>query len=282
MQQSRMQQTLAVILTVVAACGGAAKAGKKALAGNQPVPGSRGAAGVRLPPINAPFDYQLGGAYPPPSGVQIVSRDRAAAPATGLYNICYVNGFQIQPGELDTWQASHPDLILKDSVGQPIVDSNWNEVLIDVSTPQKRASVAAIVGAWIDGCASAGYDAIEIDNLDSYSRSQGTLSADDCVAALGLFAERAHAQHLAIAQKNASELVTRRGEMGTDFAVVEECNRFSECDTYRAGYGDSVLLIEYVKDNFMAGCHDYPELSIVLRDLYLVTPGTAGYVDDGC
>jgi hypothetical protein len=44
----------------------------------------------------------------------IVSRDRTASPAAGLYNICYVNGFQIQPDEEALWLAEHPDLILRD------------------------------------------------------------------------------------------------------------------------------------------------------------------------
>lgn len=241
-----------------------------------------GPTSLRLPPANAKFDYQLGGSYTPPSGVQVLSRDRNAAPAAGLYNICYVNGFQIQPDELSMWQSAHPDLILKDGNGKPIIDTNWNEALVDVSTPQKRADVAAIVGAWIDGCANAGYDAVEIDNLDSYSRSQGKLTADNCVAAIKLFADRAHARHLAIAQKNSSELVPRKAEMGTDFAVAEECNRYDECDAYRAGYGDTVFVIEYVKANFTTGCQKYPNLSIILRDLNLVTPTTSGYVYDAC
>ncbi|MGR3867947.1 endo alpha-1,4 polygalactosaminidase [Streptomyces graminifolii] len=39
---------------------------------------SRSAPGtVRLPPLHA--DYQIGGAYPPPAGVRVVSRDRTAA-----------------------------------------------------------------------------------------------------------------------------------------------------------------------------------------------------------
>ena len=53
----------------------------------------------QLPPHNANVDYQLGGAYAPPTGVEIVSRDRHATPAAALYSICYVNGFQIQPNE---------------------------------------------------------------------------------------------------------------------------------------------------------------------------------------
>ncbi len=40
---------------------------------------------VRPPTANAVFDYQLGGAYPPPDKVRAVSRDRTAKPAPGRY-----------------------------------------------------------------------------------------------------------------------------------------------------------------------------------------------------
>jgi len=43
-----------------------------------------------------------------------------------------------------------------------------------------------------------------------------------------------------------------------------------------------VLVVEYRRSDFEAGCADFPQLSIVLRDLELVTPGSAGYVYDGC
>lgn len=245
-------------------------------------PGGDGTLGLRLPPLNAGLDYQLGGPYPPPSGVMIVSRDRTEAPASGLYNICYVNGFQIQPGEAADWQAQHPDLILRDGTGAPVIDVAWNEMLIDVSTPAKRTAVAQIVGGWIDGCKTAGFDAIEIDNLDSYTRSGARLVEADAVAAMALFSARAHAAGMPIAQKNSAELVPRAAELGTDFAVAEECNTFDECPAYQAGYGDHVLVIEYVRADFAKGCTAFPGLSIVLRDRDLVTPGTAGYVFDGC
>ena len=54
---------------------------------------------VDLFPVNGNVDYQLGDAYTPPSGTQIVSRDHTADPASGIYNICYINAFQTQPGE---------------------------------------------------------------------------------------------------------------------------------------------------------------------------------------
>lgn len=237
---------------------------------------------VTLPPRDAPLDYQLGGAYPPPTGVRIVSRDRTATPAAGLYNLCYVNGFQIQPDEADLWLTQHPDLILRDGAGQPVIDADWNEMLIDVSTPAKRAAVATIVGGWIDGCAAAGFDAVEIDNLDSYTRSQGRLTADHAVAAMAMFSTAAHGHSVAIAQKNSAELLPRVAELATDFAVAEECNRFSECGDYTAAYGDAVLVIEYRRADFDAGCRDFPALSIVLRDLDLVPPSQPSYLYDGC
>jgi len=237
---------------------------------------------VVLPPADARFDYQLGGAYTPPAGVMVVSRDRTAQPAAGLYNICYINGFQIQPDETSFWMTQHPDLILKDGGGNPVIDTDWNEMLIDVSTAAKRDAVATIVGGWIAGCKQAGFDAIEIDNLDSYTRSQGLLTEDNAVAAMALFSASAHASRLAIAQKNSSDLVVRRAELGTDFAVAEECNHYSECAAYTAGYADHVIVIEYVRADFTTGCTAYPNLSIILRDRDLVAPGNAAYVYDGC
>ncbi|WP_370384278.1 endo alpha-1,4 polygalactosaminidase [Catenulispora sp. GAS73] len=73
----------------------------------------RTGAQVTASPEHARFDYQFGGAYPHPDGVRIVSRDSTASPAAGLYNICYVNAFQVQPGTDDWRQKNHPDLLLR-------------------------------------------------------------------------------------------------------------------------------------------------------------------------
>jgi hypothetical protein len=235
-----------------------------------------------LPPANAGLDYQLGGAYPPPAGVQIVSRDRNAPPAGVGYDICYVNGYQTQPDEEAFWLDDHPDLVLRDGNGDPVIDPDWNEMLLDITTSAKRAALADIVGGWIDGCAASGFDAVEIDNLDTYSRSGGLITEDHAVAFMALLSLRAHGAGLAVAQKNSAEIVGRRAEMGTDFAVAEECNLYDECDVYTGAYADAVLVIEYTESAFATGCASYPELSIVLRDLDLVTPSDPGYVHDGC
>jgi hypothetical protein len=243
---------------------------------------SGGTTGIVLPTANASFDYQIGGAYTPPSGVKVVSRDRNSAPAAGLYNICYVNGFQAQPDEESFWTSQHPTLILRDSSGNPIIDADWGEMLLDTSTDAKRTQLAAIVGSWITQCKTDGFNAVEIDNLDSYSRSSGLLTQANNIAFMALLSAIAHQNGLAIAQKNSSELVGSVAAMGTDFAVVEECNRYSECDTYTAVYGNLVFIIEYRTQDFQAGCNKYPELSIVLRDLDVSTPSSSSYVYQGC
>lgn len=235
-----------------------------------------------LPPLDASFDYQLGGAYPPPAGVEIVSRAGEESPAAGAYSICYLNGFQIHPDHAAAWLADHPALILRDSAGDPVIDPAWDEMLIDVGTPAKRAAVAAIVVPWIEACAAAGFDAIEIDNLDTFTRSGGRLTADDAVAMMQSYSDAAHARGLAAAQKNAIELVGRRSELRTDFVVTEECARYGECGAFAAAYDDHVLVIEYSQADFDTACEGWPELSIVLRDLHLATPASGAYRFDGC
>jgi hypothetical protein len=248
-------------------------------AGASPVPTARS---IRLPPPNAGFDYQLGGGYAPPAGVTVISRDRTDTPAPGLFDICYVNGFQIQSDDVDWWKANHPDLMLRDKAGKLVIDPDWDEIMLAPTTEQRRAELAQVIGGWIAGCAADGFDAVEIDNLDTFTRSHGLITEDDAVAQIRLFADAAHAQGLAIAQKNSAEIVGRRDEMGTDFAVAEECDRYSECDAYTGAYGEHVLVIEYRRKDFDKGCAAYPQLSIVLRDLDLVTPADRGYVYDAC
>ena len=273
---------IVIAVLVVAACGSRPGSGDDMPGDDASVDGDGAVNMVDLPPVNAKFDYQLGGKYTPPAGVTVVSRDRRVAPAEGLYNICYVNGFQTQPAEASYWLDLHPDLILRDAAGNPVMDPDWNEMLLDIRLAEQRAAISSIVGGWIQECRNLNYDAVELDRLDSFTRSQGLLVEQQAVYMMKLFADKAHAAGLAIAQKNAVELVPRKTELGTDFVITEECNRFSECDQYMAGYGDHVIVIEYRQQDFNAGCLAYPNLSIVLRDINVTTPQMAGYVYDGC
>lgn len=229
------------------------------------------------------WDYQIGGAYAPPSGVRIVSRDSSASPAPGLYNICYINAFQAQPDATGWWQSNHPDLLLKTSSGAPVIDENWNEQLLDVSTDAKRTAIAQIEGGWIASCAAEGFQAIEPDNLDSYSRSQSLLTADDDVALATQLARLAHAKGLAIAQKNTTEFLPRAHQIGFDFAVAEQCGKYGECGGYASTYAGHVVDVEYDDAGFAAACHaDAGKIAVVDRDQDVSPAGSTSYVYKTC
>ncbi|WP_433729890.1 endo alpha-1,4 polygalactosaminidase [Actinoplanes sp. CA-051413] len=244
---------------------------------------ARIAAAYTLPPVNATFDYQIGQAYTPPAGVRVVSRDREAAPAAGLYNICYVNAFQVQPQEATWWQQHHDDLLLRDATGRYVIDGAWDEMVLDIRTPAKRTALAAIVNGWIDGCAAKGFQAVEPDNIDTYDRFAGLLTRDQAVAYLRLLAPHAHSAGLAIAQKNTTTLEGRGKAAGLDFAIAEECGRYGECDAYTEVYGANLIVIEYTSGAFKKACTAVgASVSVVRRDVDVTAPGSGTYVYQSC
>ncbi|GAA2054326.1 endo alpha-1,4 polygalactosaminidase [Williamsia deligens] len=236
--------------------------------------------GSRVLPAGT-FDYQLGGASPLPAGAGVVVRDATASPAPGVFSICYVNAFQTQPG--DRWPA---DLLVRGGDGRPIVDPDWpDENIVDISTAARRDAAAVRVGTVIEECARAGYRAVELDNLDSWTRSGGAFDADAALAFARLLTHRAHRVGLTVAQKNAVD-VARRGhdEAGFDFAITEECDRYDECAEAAAVYGGSVLDIEYtdnLRGSFGQVCARTP-VRAILRDRGLVPAGSRGHVYAHC
>jgi hypothetical protein len=247
------------------------------------------------PPANAVFDYQIGGDYPPADGVEVVSRDWfSGSPAGGgIYSICYVNGFQTQADERGTDRPDEhrnwPRSLVLERLGD---DPNWGgEYLVDLRSGVKRRRASRWVGQMIEGCAAQGYDAVEFDNLDSWTRFDGTPLArrvpfgrGDAVAYAELLADRAHALDLAVAQKNTVQLKPAQvAEVGFDFAIAEQCARYRECHRYRRLFGDMVIDIEYRRRDFARACETVgSELSIVLRDVGVSRPGARAYRYDAC
>ncbi len=229
------------------------------------------AATVTLPPTGTDWDYQLGGARPVADQVGIVERDRRAKPVSGRYNVCYVNGFQTQPNEKRFWQR-HRSLVLERG-GKPVVDSAWGEWLLDIRTSAKRAALARIMGRWTAGCAADGFDGVEYDNLDSFSRSHGLVTRGDAKAFAVLLVKKAHAHELAAAQKNWAEWDGT--SVGFDFAVAEQCAQYRECGSYVASYGRHVLAVEYRDRAFHRACRNWSDrIAVVRRDVDLTTHGT--------
>jgi len=235
------------------------------------------------PPANVGFDYQLSEAYPVPAGIGVVSRDYTATPAGGIYTMCYVNAYQAQPEEEGWWKRNHDDLLLKNN-GRYVIDENWDEIVFDISTEAKRRALAQIVLGWMKVCARKGFQAVEPDNLDSWTRSEGRLTRADAIAYGRLLVEDAHALGLAIGQKNTPELGrTGPDVIGFDFALAEECADFDECQEYIDVYGGRVFVIEYDDVNFRKACDGFgARLSIVRRDLQVTAPGSSTYVFKAC
>lgn len=244
-----------------------------------------GESAVTLPPEGAAPDYQLGEGYPPPEGVEILVRDRTSPPPEEMYSICYINAFQTQPDELGDW----PDeLVLLSEEGDPVVDPDWpDEALLDTSTDDNREAIEDIVSPWIQECAGAGFNAVEFDNLDSFTRSDGALTLENNLELAEELVEIAHEAGLAAAQKNSAEnAATLRDEADFDFAIAEECAAFDECDLYTDVYGQHVIAIEYSDDtgvDFTEACSDEGmPASAVLRDRGLTAPGDPDYVFELC
>jgi hypothetical protein len=241
---------------------------------------------VRPPPAHAGFSYQIGGPFTPEAGVTIVDRDRHARPVPRLYNVCYVNAFQAQTGEEHWWRANHPDLLLSRH-GHPIIDPGWNEQLLDTSTGAKRSALAKIVGGWMARCGRDGFQAVEPDNLDSWSRSKHALTIADNLAFASLLVAIAHRDGLAIAQKNAAGISSRGRRAGFDFAIAEECQAYHECGDYMRAYGREVIEIEYPdnggRKGFAAACRARGgEISIVYRDRDVKPAGRHGFIEQHC
>jgi hypothetical protein len=271
---------VSVVVAGLAGCAAPSQGASHAPPSHAPVPHAPVPhAGVAPPPPGGGFDYQLGGTYAPPGGVEVVGRDSTARPS-GRYDVCYVNGFQTQPQDRARWRREAPELLLQRN-GTPAVDPGWpDEYLLDVSTAAKRTAILHRVAPSIRRCARQGFDAVEIDNLDSWTRSHGAFGIADAVAMARSYADLAHSLHLAIAQKNAAGYSARmKRQVGFDFAITEECVRYRECGDYLGAYGQRVYDVEYGQLDCAATGR--PK-STILRDRDLVAAGEGGYVRRAC
>ncbi len=245
------------------------------------------------PPTGRAFDYQLAEAYQPAAGVDVVARDWFdSVPLEGAYSICYINAYQTQPAddtvdrpdEVGAWPAT---VVLRDLPDDP----NWpGEFLIDLSTAAKRDLAAEHVAAMLDVCARKGFEAVEFDNLDSWTRFDGLGIAEpfdrsDAVAYAVLLVSAAHHRGLAAGRKNTPELdrTTSIDLIGFDFAIAEECGAYDECSAYTDVFGDRVLDIEYTQAGFEAACSSIGDrTSVILRDRDLHAPQSADYRYESC
>ncbi|MEU5282317.1 endo alpha-1,4 polygalactosaminidase [Streptomyces asoensis] len=248
---------------------------------------SEAASAVNLPPVNAPFDYQIGGAYQPAADVKVVTRDVKESPAKGLFNICYVNAFQTQEeGDVGGPQDWDQDLLLTDEDGNWVIDPDWDEVILDITEDGKRSRIAQEINKQIDTCDNKGFDAVELDNYDTYTRDvvKGAITAEDAQKYIRLLSAHAHNQGLAVGQKNTVDLSDQHVKNGLDFAIAEECGdpRWNECDQYVAAYGSHAIFIEYTDEGMQNACAFADKVSVIQRDVAVSKPGSRTYVRKTC
>ncbi len=233
---------------------------------------------IRLPPFGGDFDYQIGQTHTPAANVDMVSRDWFADwPEPGLYNICYVNAFQTQPDDagdrIDT-RFNWPN-----GTVTPLEDGYWNEFVINLTTPALRQLAADHVYRMIDGCANKGFDAVEFDNLDVWTRipkmDEGRQMTEywfyqaETEDYAKLLVDYTHRQGMAAAQKNTTDLFDNGGHqrIGFDFVIAESCAKYSECWTFAENYDDRVIAIEYEYGYFNSACGTYGNrFPVVLED----------------
>ncbi|SDH23087.1 Glycoside-hydrolase family GH114 [Lentzea fradiae] len=243
---------------------------------------------VELPPSGGKFDYQIGGAYQPEARVKIVVRDRSKLPVGDRYNVCYLNALQTQPdpldGSLSWWREHHDDLLVKTPGGEPAIDPEWDEGILDISTAEKRGRIMEIQKKWIQECKTSRFQAIEADNLDSHTRAHGAFDINATKEYMKDFVRHAHEHGLAVAQKNGGELGdSGRKYIGFDFAITEDCQANDECGRYAEAFGDRVYEIEYTDEAFRKSCSDRGGRgSVIRRDRNVVPYGHPDYVYESC
>jgi hypothetical protein len=111
----------------------------------------------------------------------------------------------------------------------------------------RRPSLHAFLGRRMDRCKAMGGDAVELDNMDQHSNSDESgikITKAENVAAQKALAALAHSKGLAIMAKNAGDIAQDLAPH-FDGVYIEQCNKYDECDDYKAYKGKPVAMLEY-------------------------------------
>jgi hypothetical protein len=208
--------------------------------------------GAPRPPVNslwrpvagATWHIQLQGTLDTTPDVEIYdvdlfetpAKDIARLHAEGRRVVCYFNA-----GAFESWRpdaAGYPPSV----IGRPL--AQWpGERWLDVrSEPVRRAVEGRLELAVSKSC-----DGVDPDNVDGWSAATGFgFGSRDQLEFNRFIARAAHARGLAVGLKNDTRQAAQlAGDF--DFAVVEECFRFHECDRTAPflDAGKSVFELEY-------------------------------------
>lgn len=158
--------------------------------------------------------------------------------AAGGRAVCYVSAGSFENFRPDA--GAFPDSIKGRSNGWP--GEKWLDI-------RQVSLLIPLIAARVDKCVTAGFDAVEFDNVDGYSNDTGfPLTAADQLLYNWALSVVAHVRGLSAGLKNDVE---QAGALLPyfDFAVNEQCGEYDECGVYDAwtAAGKAVLQVEYTK-----------------------------------
>jgi len=214
-----------------------------------------------VPAQGASYQIQLDG-YPPDLDVQadIFELDLFEAPpeafqalhAHGQKVVCYINA--------GAWEEFRPDA---DAFPAEVIGNDYTgwagEKWLDIS---HYAVFSALIEKRLDLAAIKGCDAVEMDNIDGYQQTTGfAITSRDQLEYNIWLSFQAHKRGLGIGLKNDPDQVPQLLQY-FDFAVVEDCTVYDECELYLpfVAQGKVVIQIEYT-DNFSSTADFCPQAS---------------------
>ena len=154
----------------------------------------------------------------------------------GRHVICYFSA-----GSSEEWRVD--DALFPETVrGEPL-DGWEGERWLDVRAPE----VLDVMLARLDLAAEKGCNGVEPDNVAGYDDTTGfDFTEDDQIAYNRAIADAAHERGLAVALKNAPDLIPALIDR-YDFSVSEQCHEYDECEAYTAfvDAGKPVFNAEY-------------------------------------
>ncbi|MBI1857377.1 endo alpha-1,4 polygalactosaminidase [Candidatus Saccharibacteria bacterium] len=167
----------------------------------------------------------------------------ASIKAKGITVICYFSA-----GTDEDWRPDHSQFLPGDTFGQL---PGWEgELIVDT----RSANVRSIMYNRIQTMSSLGCDGIEPDNVDAYTNASNIpLNETTTLDYLQFLTNTGHSFNLSVALKNSGDLVNKNLPNGKsvisahDFAIVEQCYEYNECDTYKpfVNANKAVFVIEY-------------------------------------
>jgi hypothetical protein len=159
---------------------------------------------------------------------------------SGRKVVCYFSAGSYEIRRPDS--ESFPRRVLGSSLDPPYASERWLDV--------RSTTLRPIMAARLDLARDKQCDGVEPDNLDGYENKSGfKLKARHQRAYNRFIAEQAHERGLAVGLKNNARQVSAL-EPSFDFAIVEQCFEFDECQKYTPfiDAGKAVFAVEYDGD----------------------------------